>query len=211
VRAFFTGAAFPERMLNTQHEYAVKAAVQTGPSAGDGTAVAAWRTPALVGNGIGEVPIGGNAGAFGAGFTTGPEAFRVTFDSATNTATVLYDQRVFFNTADSYVLLDANGTPLPGGVGVLAGPAATGATTPGSYVVTVSFTGASVSNAKALEIKGIGASPSAAAAGASVDPEGNAQQIVSPTASAAVLRRGAKVHWVHVALKKHHTKKHHKH
>jgi hypothetical protein len=190
---------------NLQHvsEYAVKAAVNPG----------AVQTTALAGNAYGEVPIGGNQGAFAAGFTTGPDAFRVTFDAATNTATVLFDQRVFATTPASFVLLDANGTPLPGGTGQQAGPAATIATTPGSYLITVSFTGASVADAKALEIKGPLATPVglAAAFTSTGNSPFNIQQIVSPTGAAAVLKPGAKVHWVRVAVKKHHTKKHHKH
>jgi hypothetical protein len=199
VRAFFLN---PIRLLPAVFEYAVKADVlQAAPAAG-------VQTTALVGNDFGEVPIGDNQGAFAAGFTTGPDVFRVTFDAATNTAAVLFDQRVFFTTPSSFVLLDANGTPLPGGVGQQAGPVSANATTPGSYVITVSFTGASVAGAKALEIKGPQAGPAAASTHILFGTN-NVQQIVSPTGAAAVLKRGAKVHWVRVAVKKH--KKHSRH
>jgi hypothetical protein len=201
VRAFFDASTFGN--VQTFFEYGVKAAVSPG----------AVQTSAVAGNGYGESPIGGNQGAFGSAFTTGPDAFRVTFDTATNTATVLFDQRVFgTGNPGSFVLLDANGTPLPGGTGVTDGPAATGATTPGSYLITVSFTGASVANAKALEIKGPGATPAGLAAASTGTFDGfSDQQIVSPTGAAAVLKPGAKVHWVRIAVKKHHTNKHHKH
>jgi hypothetical protein len=105
------------------------------------------------------------------------------------------------------VLLDANGTPLPGGTGVQAGPLATGNDNTGPYVITVSFTGASVASAKALEIKG----PLVGGSAAFTAFSGNVQQIVSPVGAAAVLKPGAKVHWVKVAVKKHHVIKKHKH
>jgi hypothetical protein len=179
------------------YETLVKAAVTPG----------AAQTTGLVGNGFGEAPIGGNQGAFATGFTEGPDAFKVTFDNATNTAAALFDARVFFTNAPQFVLLDANGTPLPGGTGVAAGPLASGGDNTGPYVITVSFTGASVANAKALEIKGPLLGPSAA----STRFSGGVQQIVSPVGAAAVLKPGAKVHWVKVAVKKHHVIKKHRH
>lgn len=196
VRVFFNE-------LPHEYEAAVKADVMPG---------AVVTKTGGVGNGFGELPIGGNQGAFAAGFSTGPDAFRVTFDNATNTASVLFDQRVMGTNASSFVLLDANGTPLPGGVGQTAGPDAADTTTPGPYVITVSFTGASVANAKALEIQGP-LTFETAAAEASLAP--NVQQIVSPTGAAAVLRPHAKVRWVRVAVKHHqhqrHRTKHKKH
>jgi hypothetical protein len=207
VRAFFSPTTFPGGFdLRTIAEYEVKAAVTPG----------AVQRPNTVGNPYGEAPIGDNQGAFGGGFTTGPDAFRVTFDAATNTAAVLFDQRVYATTPSSFVLLDANGTALPGGTGVQAGAVATPATTPGTFVITVSFTGAAVTNAKALEIKGPLATPHGFAAvftGIGSTEDSNVQDIVSPTGSAAVLKPGAKVHWVRVALKKHpthHALRHHR-
>jgi hypothetical protein len=196
VRAFFDASTFGN--VQTFFEYGVKAAVSPG----------AAQTAAVAGNGYGSSPIGGNQGAFAAGFTTGPDAFKVTFDTATNTATVLFDQRVFGTTPSSFVLLDTNGNPLPGGSGVAAGPPATAGTTPGSYLITVSFTGASVANANALEIKGPEATPAGMSAATTATFDGfSVQQIVSPTGAAAVLKPSAKVLWVKVAIKHH---KHHK-
>jgi hypothetical protein len=193
VRANFNPGTAPATNLDFAAEYAVKAAWTPG----------AVQTTALAGNGYGEAPIGDNQGAFAGAFTTGPDVFTVTFDNATNTATVLFDQAVYGTTPGKYVLLDANGTPLPGGTGQQAGPVAAEGTT-GSYQVTVSFTGASVTNAKALEIQGPMTAGAAAATTASF-PVGtpNVQQIVSPTGAAAVLKPGAKVHWVRVAVKHH--------
>jgi hypothetical protein len=182
-------------------EYLVKASVTPG----------AVHPAASVAGGLnntwGEVPIGDNQGAFAEGFTTGPDAFRVTFDNATNTATVLFDQRVFGTNHSSFILLDANGTPLPGGTGVAAGPAATAPQTPGPYQITVSYTGASVANAKALEIAGI-PTATAPAAFTAFGPLGSSvQQVVSPTGAAAILKPGSKLRFVKIAV---HSKKHHK-
>jgi hypothetical protein len=204
VRAFFNPVTGPSAgaSLPGYDEYAVKAAVTPG----------AVGSTAAVGNGYGEAPVGDNQGAFASGFTTGPDAFRVTFTTSTNTATVLFDQRVFATTPTSFVLLDANGTPLAGGTGVAAGPAANTTTTPGSYLITVSFTGGSVANAKALEIKGPAASPGVTAAAFTYfnnDEADTVQQIVSPTGSSAILKPGSRLHFVKVALK--HSKKHAKH
>jgi hypothetical protein len=190
VRAFFVA---PGASLSGFREYGVKASVIPG----------AMQTTALVGNGFNEMAIGGNSGAFAAAFTTGPDAFKVTFDNATNTAAVTFDQRVFGTTPSSFVLLDANGTPLPGGVGFQAGPPT------GPKIITVSFTGASVGKAKALEIKGPLAAPLISAA-ATTGLYPTVQQIVSPIGSAAVLRPGAKVHWTRVPLHRHAVKRHHK-
>ena len=117
-----------------------------------------------------------------------------------------FDQRVYGTVPSSFVLLDANGTALPGGTGGQAAP------TNGAPIITVSFTGASVANAKALEIKGPLATASAFAAAVTSAPAAypTIQQIVSPVGAASVLRPGAKVHWVRVAVRKHHGAKAHR-
>jgi hypothetical protein len=184
VRAFFVA---PGAALSHEKEYAVKAAIVPG----------AVQTTGTVGNGFAEVPIGGNAGAFAGAFTTGPDAFNVNFDNTTNTASVKFDQRVFGTVPSSFVLLDANGTPLPGGTGQQAAP------TNGAPIITVSFTGVSVSQAKALEIKGPLATPFAGAAAVTANGYPTIQQIVSPVGAASVLTPGSKVHWVRIHLRKH--------
>jgi hypothetical protein len=209
VRAYYSPTTGPSAGSDTRgyYEYLVKASVlpgavvPTGPGAGGPVGG--------LPNGYGEAPIGDNQGAFASGFTSGPDAFRVTFTNATNTATILFDQRVFGTTPSSFVLLDANGTPLPGGTGTAAGPAASVTQTPGSYQITVSFTGGSVANAKALEIRGPAAAPGTAAAAFTYftsNEAANVQQIVSPTGSAAILKPGSKLRFVKV----HATTKHHK-
>ena len=49
----------------------------------------------------GGVGVGGNAGAFATGFTTGPDAMSVTFNNSTGTVTVQMDQRVNPNTLNT--------------------------------------------------------------------------------------------------------------
>ncbi len=57
-------------------------------------------------NAPGGKPVGGNAGAFGTGFTNGPDATSVTFNSSTGQAVVNFDQRVAANAAGQPVQND---------------------------------------------------------------------------------------------------------
>lgn len=210
-------AVFPT--ANRFDEYFVKAAV-TGPSPGLINKLPAVCTllgdcavqssVTLFPNVTGSVPIGGNAGAFASGFSTAPDAFNTSFDTLTNTASVLFDQRVFGATASNFALLDSGGNAIsgantvsscpPGAAGYPCG-LATGVTTPGSYVVYLGYPAPAVQvgNGKALEIKGslgsvAGAGGFAAFAGSvfntvapgAAPPDSiNVQQIVSPAATAA--------------------------
>jgi hypothetical protein len=194
------------------NEYDVKANVVPG-------AVTVLNEPAS-GNTYGSVPVGDNAGAFSRGFTTGPDATGVTFNSTTGQAVVSFDQRVDLVTTPpnpaGFVLLDQDGTPV-------ASAAATGATgvpsAAGPVQITVSFPPAAFAVAKALEIcgppdnintrlAGTFAGPAecvAGVAGGTVFSEHlpgngawpNVQQILTPFATSAVLRPGAKAHWKH--------------
>jgi hypothetical protein len=190
------------------NEYDVKAGVFPG-------AVTVLNEPAS-GNTFGEVPVGDNAGAFARGFTSGPDATGVTFNSTTGNVVVSFDQRVdLVNTPPKpagFVLLDQDGTPV-------ASAAATGATgvpsAAGPVQITVSFPPAAFSVAKALEICGppddLAAITPPAECGATVlsgtvlsttnggliGHQANVQQIISPFATSAVLRPGARAHWKH--------------
>jgi len=175
-------AVFPT--ANKFDEYFVKAAV-TGPSTlllntlpvpascavtGD---CAVQSSTTFFPNTTGSAPIGGNAGAFASGFSTAADAFTATFDTLTNTASVLFDQRVQSATPANFVLLDGNGNAIagaqtvstcpPGAAGFpcnTGGPGtfglANGTTGPGSFVVYLGFPAPAVQvgNGKALEIKG---------------------------------------------------------
>src|SRR6202012_5577178 len=94
------------------NEYDVKAAVVPG-------AVTVLNEPTS-GNTYGSVPVGDNAGAFARGFTTGPDATAVAFNSTAGTATITFDQRIAATGAGgapsalgNLVLLDQDGTPIP--------------------------------------------------------------------------------------------------
>jgi hypothetical protein len=108
---------FPD--LQYFNEYAVQAGVEndaaeaTSGSMGsdDGGPQGTYTTSP------GAVPIGGNAGAFARGFTTGPDMYAVSFDTTHDTAAASFDQRMdgVEDTDDDYadiVFLDANGNSL---------------------------------------------------------------------------------------------------
>jgi len=85
--------------LQNFNEYAVQAGVTNGAAQGTNTgADAAGNTFT---NTPGAQPIGGNAGAFARAFTTGPDAYAVSFDSAHDVATINFDQRVAGNIGGS--------------------------------------------------------------------------------------------------------------
>ncbi|MDQ2738263.1 MAG: hypothetical protein M3Y35_06545 [Actinomycetota bacterium] len=213
---------------NRFDEYLVKAAV-TGPTQGLSTvppvcALTGAILPVLLPPGCaavsstlpngpnvtGSAPIGGNAGAFASGFSTAPDAFTATFDTLTNTASVLFDQRVFGANPANFALLDSGGNAIAGAQTVSSCPPGTagypcgladGSTGPGSYVVYLGYPAPAVQvgNGRALEIKGslgsvAGAGAFAAFAGSvfntvapgAAPPDSiNVQQIVSPASTAA--------------------------
>jgi hypothetical protein len=185
------------------NEYDVKASVFPG-------AVTVLNQPTS-GNTFGSVPVGGNAGAFARGFTTGPDATGVTFNSTTGNVNVLFDQRVDLTgtlpAPAGFVLLDQDGTPV-------ASAGATGATgvpsAAGPVMITVSFPPAAFSVAKALEIcgtpddLGVITAPAECTGGtttgsvfSSFEDWANVQQIVSPFATSSVLKPGSHAHWRH--------------
>jgi hypothetical protein len=194
------------------NEYDVKASVFPG-------AVTVLNEPGS-GNTFGSVAVGDNAGAFARGFTTGPDATGVTFNSTSGQAVVSFDQRVDLVTTPpntlGFVLLDQDGTPV-------ASAPATGATgipsAAGPVQITVSFPPAAFAVAKALEIcgppdnintrlAGTFAAPAECPAGVTggtvfsdhlpcCGEWPNVQQIISPFATSAVLRPGARAHWKH--------------
>jgi hypothetical protein len=104
----------------------------------------------------GSQPIGGNAGAFSGGFTTGADVMGVNI-SGSGVVTVVVDQRLNTNPfplgvetlipaiAGGVSLLDANGQPI---VPQLPPEAALLATTPGTYTFTLTYTPLEVVGAK---------------------------------------------------------------
>lgn len=95
----------------------------------------------------GGLPMGGNVGAFATGFTVGPEALRVTFDNATNTVQVLFDQRWGNDNEPDFKLIDDQGSQIAAGAINVAGG---GALLPGQTTATVTFPAGTVAGARAL-------------------------------------------------------------
>jgi hypothetical protein len=188
VRVSFT---FGGISLSEIDEYVVKADVLAGAVTGV--------NPPNPPNVPATVPVGGNAGAFARGFTTGQDAFGASFAS-NGVVTVDMDQRGIAANAGGFILLDTNGNPIPG--------AATSVTFPtqaaGPQVVPAQFTPAQVAVAKGIEILGQPNSPgpfpvSTETLAISVPALGgapafgaaafNVQQILSPTVTASKLSR----------------------
>jgi hypothetical protein len=196
-------ATFPG--LSTVNEYAVKASVSRGAVTEPGGVV--------VGT-AGSLPIGGNAGAFARGFTTGPDVFGVVFNQATSQITIDLDQRASSADPLGFAALNAAGNlqanPQPGGVTTNAGDSA------GPATITAQFAAGQLSTATQLQVNGVGGTfyavhgtPFAAldtnldgsiclAAPANENPNcqdgQNVTQIVSPVASGSILRAA---HWSH--------------
>jgi hypothetical protein len=143
VRAYYSPATSPLASPDAAQfdEYLVKAGVSGGvsstqlsvPSSGvtgcnavqQAFGCAVVSTATGYSNTPGSAPIGGNAGGSGVGYTDSGDPLRVTFDTLTNTATVLFDQRVYNATAGSdaalagnYFLLDGNGSRIAGGTSI---------------------------------------------------------------------------------------------
>ena len=152
VRAFY---ALPQAEARGFSEYLVKAGisgatdqgsldfaetpsnvgcVSTTTFAGNGPLCAVVSTTTGHSNTPSEAPIGGNTGGHATGFTTAPDAFSTQFDTLTNTASVVLDQRTFAPAAGAWLnprfapgavsaaqealnfqLLDANGNAIAGG------------------------------------------------------------------------------------------------
>jgi len=167
VRATFAGG-------DSQNEYFIAADVR------DSAGITGVAAPAARTNTAGGLPVGGNAGAFATGFTTGPEALRVTFDNTTGVASILLDQR-FFTSNNSFQLIDDTGTQLPATPNSVSGSGGAA----GQATVRVAFTPAQLSGARSIGLNG-GAVTSFIGAS-------NVVQQLSPTASAAVLSKGSKV------------------
>ena len=135
------------------------------------------------------VPMGGNAGAFANGFTTGPEAFSTTFDSSNGVVSAVVDQRFTAFQEQEIILVDDTGNELPfsptnvSGAGGSAGP----------QVMQAQFTPGEVAGARSLLLD----------PGALTTDVGytNVPQILAPASAPARLQRK------HGHVVRHHTSK----
>jgi hypothetical protein len=134
----------------------------------------------------GHAPLGDNQGAYASGYTTAPEALRVTLDKTNGIANVLLDQRFFSFSGAGFRLIDDTGTVLP-----FSPVSVSGSGGPASQVTAkVTYTPAQVSGAANIQLTN----------GAVFDifGHGNVDQVLSPTATARLVRRHGKVQWKHV-------------
>jgi hypothetical protein len=99
----FNGGTSDTNLANYD-EYAVQAGVDSALAAKTSNGSSA---PAS----LGAVPIGGNSGAFARGFTTGPDAYALTFNPTQHTATIYFDQRVADYCQDDNTLAECNNSP----------------------------------------------------------------------------------------------------
>ncbi len=139
------------------------------------------------------IPVGGNVGALGSGFAVAPEALKVTFDNATGVASVLLDQRFTGSSQGQFTLVDDTGNALAATPTNISGG---GSPFAGQVTAKAQFTPAQLSGARGLLLKQGAVSTNLGYT--------NVTQALSPTATAAVLKKGSKVkfHKAHKVSKK---------
>jgi hypothetical protein len=131
------------------------------------------------GSTAGGLPTGGNAGAFATGFTTAPEALSVTFDNATNVASVVFDQRWLVDDRTKFKLIDDQGSQISAAAISVTG---SGSPTAGKTTAQITFPAGTLVGARSLLIQFGGVITP-------VGPTTNVQQAISPTAPAAKTAR----------------------
>ena len=189
--------------------------------------VIAWVTPGAVNaadnpvsstgqNVPGSAPIGGNAGAFTRGFTTGPDVFGITLDKTTGQVTVNLDQRITSANINQFTLLNNTGTPtspsVPTFISFNSSPG------PGPEAITLHYPASALTNATMVQfnlgamttpLTGPNCFPAVPCTITNPQDAQNIQQIVDPTNQATILKQFK----THKAAKKHakkHAKKGHK-
>jgi hypothetical protein len=180
--------------------------------------VIAWAFPGAVsdagnlanGNIPGSANIGDNAGAFGGGFTTGPDVFGLSVNKTSGVVTVNLDDRIATDVAGNFVLLDTTGTAIPAPAPTVSFNSSAG---PGPESITLGWPASALTNLGSVQfLQGALTEPAGTAAGVftPVDAQ-NVQQIVSPVSSSAILKAYKAEKARHSHHKKHakkHTKKH---
>jgi hypothetical protein len=126
------------------------------------------------------VPAGGNANAFASGFTTGPDAFSVTFNTSNNTAAIRLDQRCGGFSLTGVDLIDDAGALIPGNPTAVAG---CGTATPGPATVVAQFPTGAVTGARSVLLEGPEINPPFGAFATFIG-YGNVSQVLAPSAVA---------------------------
>jgi hypothetical protein len=177
--------------------------------------VIAWAFPNAVldasnlanGNVPGSANIGDNAGAFGGGFTTGPEVFGITASKSTGVLTVNLDDRIAAGGVNpaGINLLDTNGSLIATATPTISfnNP------NPGPSTITLGYPASALTNLGAVQfLQGALTEPAGTTAGvfAPVDAQ-NVQQIVAQVNTAAILK-AYKAYKARHTHHKQHIKKH---
>jgi hypothetical protein len=126
----------------------------------------------------GGLPAGGNVGAFATGFTIAPEALTVSFDNATDVASVLFDQRWQLADENDFKLIDDQGSQISAAALNVTG---TGSPTAGKITAQVTFPAGTLAGARSLLLQQNAVEVNTINFG----PLGNRPQVISPTAPAA--------------------------
>jgi hypothetical protein len=105
-------------------------------------------------NSPGSAPIGDNAGAFARGFTTGPDAYAVTFNPTNGVVDLFFDQRVFGFTCSEIKLLAANGTTVANACSpaIVSIPSGGQFPSPGPEEIGITFPPSDLSTATAVQL-----------------------------------------------------------
>ena len=179
--------------LSTNVEFAVGAFVNTG-AVGDADSTTTLNLP-------GFANVGDNAGAFGGGFTTGPEVFGIQINRTTGAVTVNLDDRTSFAVRTNLInLWTTSGSQ----VTPTTTPAATfnSSAGPGPQTVSVQYAPTDLTNVTQLQfLTGAFEEP-----GLATGPSENVPQIVSAPSSAAILRA-----YHAEKARTHHAKRHKRH
>jgi len=158
-------------------------------------------------NSAGSANIGDNAGAFGGGFTTGPEVFGITASKSTGVVTINVDDRIAAGGVNpaNIALLDTNGSLIATATPTISfnNP------NPGPSTITLGYPASALTNLGAVLFnQGALTEPAGTTAGVFTAPDAqNVQQIVAQVNTAAILK-GYKAYKARHTHHKRHTKKH---
>jgi hypothetical protein len=132
----------------------------------------------------GSAPIGGNAGAFASGFTTGADVFGVAINASTGAVTVDLDQRIDEVDVSDIELLDNTGAV----VAATPTPAFNSSAPPGPEVLTLQYSPSQLINVTQVDFDHFCAMDTPLDSSVDIDDECSIPQIVGATASGSILK-----------------------
>jgi hypothetical protein len=164
--------------LSDESEYGVIGwAYEGAVEAADNVSISGENTP-------GSAPIGGNAGAFASGFTTGPDVFGVAINASTGVVTVDLDQRIDDVDTGDIELLDNTGAV----VAATPTPAFNSSAPPGPEVLTLQYSPSQLINVTQVDFDDFCAMETPLDSSVDIDDECSIPQIDGATASGSILR-----------------------